>query len=912
MTGGDVVKATRQTAGSNEAWTITVEPDGDDAVTVTLPATTDCEDDGAICTGDGTMLAGPVTETVAGPGSTVQPVTATFSGLPETHDGENEFTFTLTFSEDVAGLSYATLRDSAFDVTGGNIVRAGRQTAGSNEAWTITVEPDGDDAVTVTLPETTDCSAEGAVCVDGRKLSGAVSATVPGPDSTVQPLTAWFTAVPDEHDGESAFTFRVAFSEALPAGSKAQLRRALSVTGGTKKSILRVNDRLDRWAVKVEPSGTGAVTLSLASAGACGDEAALCTEAGGQLADPVTETVPGPPGLTVADAEVNEAAEDAALAFVVRLDRAASGEVTVAYATSDGTAVAPGDYTETSGTLTFAAGVTEQTVSVPVVRDSVNEGSETMTFTLSNPTEAYLDGATATGTIKNDGPIPRAWMARFGRTVAEQVLEVVEGRMQGPRTDGGEINVAGHRVGGMAADPGTQAQRNLDDWFDEDSGSEQLPALEARILTARDLLLGSSFSLTGATERAGTYGLWGRGVVTRFDGREGDLSLDGEVTSGMLGADWSRDALMAGLVISHSVGEGGYRGETGGGSVRSSLTGIYPWGRYTLSERLSVWGVVGYGQGELTVTPEGYEPMETDLDLTMAAAGLRHVLVQASAGGFELAVKSDVLGVQTNTSAVPGLDAECADVTRLRLGLEGSRSFRFSDWGSLTPSIEIGLRRDGGDAETGFGVEIGAGLAWSNVRHGLSAEFRGRGLLSHEADEFRESGFSGSLSWDPTPDTALGPSASVTQAVGGQSTGGVDALFSPQIATVPQAGNNGGLGHKQRTLEARFGYGLALFDGGYTGTPQLGMGITPTGRELVLGWQLAEEKTRGLAFRLGVEGAQQESVVGEAGHRYSLGFGWRLNGAHQQGFEVRFEGSRLGPANYAAEDRVGIILAGSW
>ena len=59
--------------------------------------------------------------------------------------------------------------------------------------------------------------------------------------------------------------------------------------------------------------------------------------------------------------------------------------------------------------------------------------------------------------------------------------------------------------------------------------------------------------------------------MTRFDGREGALSLDGEVTSGMLGADWSRDALTAGLVVSHSLGEGSYQGESGNGGVTSLL-----------------------------------------------------------------------------------------------------------------------------------------------------------------------------------------------------------------------------------------------------------------------------------------------------------------------------------------------------
>ena len=139
--------------------------------------------------------------------------------------------------------------------------------------------------------------------------------------------------------------------------------------------------------------------------------------------------------------------------------------------------------------------------------------------------------------------------------------------------------------------------------------------------------------------------------MSGFDGREGGRLLDGEVSSGMLGVDWSRDSVMAGLVVSHSLGEGGYRGESGNGAVSSSLTGLYPWGRCALSERVSVWGVAGYGEGTLTLTPEGAVPIQTDLDLILAEAGLRGVLVQApETGGFELAVETVAMGVRTSTA----------------------------------------------------------------------------------------------------------------------------------------------------------------------------------------------------------------------------------------------------------------------
>ena len=325
---------------------------------------------------------------------------------------------------------------------------------------------------------------------------------------------------------------------------------------------------------------------------------------------------------------------------------------------------------------------------------------------------------------------------------------------------------------------------------------DRMHGLSGRTATEQELLTGSSFALAGGTQGTGFYTLWGRGAATQFDGREGGLSLDGEVTSGMLGADWTRDAITAGLVVSRSRGEGSYQGETGGGAITSTLTGAFPWGGYALSERLSVWGVTGFGQGRLTLTPEGQAPIETDLDLAMAAAGLRSVLAEApETGGIELALKGDALGVRTGTARARGLEATETEATRLRLGLEGSRSLPFEGGASLTPSVEIGARLDGGDAETGFGVEIGGGLAWSDPRNGLSAELSGRGLLSHAADGFRKRGVSGSLSWDPTPASERGLELTMRQTVGAQSASGVDAIFEQGTLAGLAAG---GIGEERR------------------------------------------------------------------------------------------------------------------
>ncbi|HXH42086.1 MAG TPA: FG-GAP-like repeat-containing protein, partial [Thermoanaerobaculia bacterium] len=88
--------------------------------------------------------------------------------------------------------------------------------------------------------------------------------------------------------------------------------------------------------------------------------------------------------------------------FTVTLTGATEQNVTFNYATADGTAIAPGDYATTSGTLGFSPGTLTRTIAVPVFGDAVTEADETFTVALSSPTNATITTATGTGTIQND------------------------------------------------------------------------------------------------------------------------------------------------------------------------------------------------------------------------------------------------------------------------------------------------------------------------------------------------------------------------------------------------------------------------------------------------------------------------------------------------------------------------------
>ena len=254
----------------------------------------------------------------------------------------------------------------------------------------------------------------------------------------------------------------------------------------------------------------------------------------------------------------------------------------------------------------------------------------------------------------------------------------------------------------------------------------------------------SSTAVPDGNGKVGNWTAWGRGAVTDFRGIEDDLSLRGDVLTGTVGVDYERGRFLTGLAVGLSRGEGGF---SGGPAVEASLASGHPYMRIQVSENLALWGVLGYGRAEFSMIEDG-ATTGTDISLAMGAVGLRRDLV-SSARGFGLGLKSGVFLARIDSDPVPGLAAVSEDVNRARLAVEASYDRSFAGGGVLTPSLEVGVRYDGGDAERGHGVEMGAGLRYANFEQGLTIEFAGRSLLTHQASGFEEWGGSGSVGLDP-------------------------------------------------------------------------------------------------------------------------------------------------------------------
>ena len=385
----------------------------------------------------------------------------------------------------------------------------------------------------------------------------------------------------------------------------------------------------------------------------------------------------------MADAVVDEA-QGAMLEFEVTLNRALDEMFTIDYATVDGTARGGEDYSTRAGTLAFAAGSIRKTVSVPVLDDSHNEGAETLELRLSNPspTRVKLGDASATGTIQNSDPMPTAWMIRLGRTVGSQVLEGVSDRVHG--TGSPHMSIGGMQVGNNQGD---EPQGGAPDTQWQDKGDP----LGAR--TPEEILRQSSFHWSNADDEAQTgptVNAWGRFATNRFEAEEGKVTMDGDVTTGLLGVDaqWARG--LAGVMLSwtESSGEYGASNEHNAeqGKVRASLAGVYPYASMSLNERIFAWGLIGAGSGELTLEPQGARTLPTDLSLRIGALGLTGQILDGSGpSGIGLNVKSDVLWVSTKNEKTDDLIATSGDVSRLRLRLQGERTFATEERRKIYP-----------------------------------------------------------------------------------------------------------------------------------------------------------------------------------------------------------------------------------
>ena len=460
-----------------------------------------------------------------------------------------------------------------------------------------------------------------------------------------------------------------------------------------------------------------------------------------------------------------------------------------------------------------------------------------------------------------DDPVVVAapWMARFARTSAGNVIDGITNRFTTLRTPGFEGAVAGRPI-----DFATQSGSEL---LIPGDRSQTGPDLQP--LSASEVLPTTAFELSGE-QGAGdrSLALWGRGAWSHFDGTDGALTLEGDVASGILGIDGTLGSWLLGFALSHNAGAGGYhRASQRDGALRASLTIAAPYAVGRVTDRLTVYGTLGYGGGSLTVKPLGWQALQTRTGFAMAAAGTRVEIVQAArAAGFGLTATTDAMllraSSQTSGDALAAFDA---DVSQLRVGLTGSWRQELAAFGALRPRLEIGARHDGGHAETGVGLEIGGGVMWSVPTLGLGVTAESRGLIAHVDDELSDWGASASLSWDPDPASSVGPALSLRHDWGGASSDGLDALAAATRFDSPAESE---AGRKLLTAEAVWGFSLPSAD--LISSPYLGFEGTDSARDYTVGWRMSHAASATSDLSLGVSATRRELLGKVADHLFGV------------------------------------------
>ena len=604
------------------------------------------------------------------------------------------------------------------------------------------------------------------------------------------------------------------------------------------------------------------------------------------------------PGVTITPTAVKvDEGATAAEAYTVVLDIRPKGAVTVTPVSGDA-----GTVTVSSQPLTFTPATWNrpQAVSLTSVRDP--DATDETVAVHHEVSGADYAGVTADSVrvrvLDKEGTARRRmaehWLARFGRTVATDVVDVIGDRFAAPpgeshvtvngrRLDPGAGGPSGDEEQGMVAVLGTileglgvtgpQSEQGAPgvglpfgglagqdgDIWSQGVGPSRDGSL--RLPSGREVLTNSAFRLSLKGDRSGdleNWTLWGLGRVTRFQARPEDgLSLDGEVFSGHLGADyrWSPRSL-TGVVVSHAMGRGDFDGApTKGASVimdniKSSLTSVHPYLRWTPSEGLDLWGILGFGLGKMELE-DSIGRAETDIAMRMAALGVRNAL--ASVGRFDLALKADAFVVEMESDDVPALRSTYKDVERLRLMLEGQTEWAASADSRLVPSMELGVRYDGGDAEKGGGAELGGGLAYVHTTLGLTVEARGRLLLVHRENDFKQWGASVMANLDPG---ASGEGLSFSLApVWGEASSRTGALWgNEQVGVAPQLVESPGW--QPDRMDVAVGYGLKLGNGRRVLTPFGELSLGGAG-SLQMGLRLEETAGAPGGLRLELFGGQR-------------------------------------------------------
>ncbi|MGI9311647.1 MAG: autotransporter domain-containing protein, partial [bacterium] len=361
-------------------------------------------------------------------------------------------------------------------------------------------------------------------------------------------------------------------------------------------------------------------------------------------------------------------------------------------------------------------------------------------------------------------------------------------------------------------------------------------------------------------------GVWLGGSYQNLGGEDGALDWDGDLYSVQLGADVRlANGSLAGAAVSWSEGEWDYEtvdddDKPVEGTIELSTTSVHPYFAWRRADGMDIWASVGYGEGELENREDGNDAKSSgDVELRSAALGVASGDLALDASTMRLKFDAQVANMEVDyDDATTDLDV---DSRRVRVGME----FGGAATNGTRRAFELGARYDGGDARSGFGIEVGGSLTHDNG-DGIGASLNARALVGHSGD-YDEWGVSGTLRHAAGAD---GQGLSWRVEPGwGVTASGVDRLWTESAAELADDSSNESFEPTMR-MDNELGYGFAFGEGMLT--PYTGLRLSDGARDYRLGGRY---KLIALPLEMSVEAYRTErDTDNETGVLFKAGMTW--------------------------------------
>ena len=501
--------------------------------------------------------------------------------------------------------------------------------------------------------------------------------------------------------------------------------------------------------------------------------------------------------------------------YTVKLGALPSGSVTVTPA-SDTATVAT-----VSGPLTFSTGnwSMEQTVTVTAEQD---DDSADGTAEVSHAVTGY--GSVTAGMVsvkvtddeklsvelrkEHEGSIHELHV-QFGQSMIGVANDIIVSRTSGAVS--GRQNsmlIAGRQIlfgpTPVSAAPLPPAYTDKPLRLDGD-----VELTRQRVDSVLDLLSDSSFNVSSATGQSAVEGgmtLWGRGGKTSFKRNGAGRSIDGSVTVGGIGFEFSQADWMGGLAYFRTRGKGNVTTTKDGDSAKSeekvTMNSVHPYVHWQASEEVELWGTLGYGTGRadsrLQLAADSIEHRKGRMELLSALLGTR------VSWDFDLAFKGEVSASRTTSKGLSATPMK-SNQRQYKAVVEWSRLQALSDGGQLLPKVEAGVRYDDDSYSTGLSMVLAGSVRYTDADGRWSVEAGGSVLRSRASKRYRENGVYVGVELRSGAD-GFGPSMSI-KATQGELAEALQSAWAESAIddSVSDREGSDGVG-----TQLEFGYGLAM------------------------------------------------------------------------------------------------------